>query len=59
MPKSKQQDDIKSRVARYRELAGEALRTAADCKSPDARTAYINLMEGWNDLAAETEFLNR
>jgi hypothetical protein len=54
-----QQDGPRERAARYRELAGEALTSAAQCKDQQAHVAYLKLAETWNAMAAEVEFLLR
>jgi hypothetical protein len=54
---AKQQDGPKGRGARYRELAGEALATAANCKDKQTRTANLMLAERLEWVAAEVEFL--
>jgi hypothetical protein len=54
---AKKQDGPKERAVRYRELAGEALKLAAGCRDKQTHAAYLKLAEGWNALAAETEFL--
>ena len=54
-----QQDTPESRAARYREMAVESLNVAANTKDPQARAAYLKLVEGWNNLAAEIELLSK
>ena len=51
------QDGPRERAVRYHELAGEALTSAANRKDKQAHIAYLKLAEGWNALAAETEYL--
>jgi hypothetical protein len=54
-----EQEGPRQRAARYRERAGEALTTAAECKDPQVHASYLKLAEVWNAMAAETELLPR
>jgi hypothetical protein len=43
------------RIARYKQLASEALLKANDAQGPERRTEYQTMAAGWYTLAIETE----